>query len=108
MHALGMVNFLFDKSQNPHLSSQDLSSWFGLSQNTISAKSKSIRDLFKIRQTDPKWTLPSKIEDYPFVWMISVNGFIVDVQEASYEIQEQAYYQGIIPYIPKDKVIHKP
>ncbi|HHF7375622.1 DUF6398 domain-containing protein [Legionella bozemanae] len=108
IHALGMVNFLFDKSQNPHLSSQDLSSWFGLSQSTISAKSKSIRDLFKIRQMDPKWTLPSRIEDNPFVWMVSVNGFIVDVREAPYEIQEQAYHQGIIPYVPKDKAIYKP
>ncbi|BCA94420.1 hypothetical protein TUM19329_07810 [Legionella antarctica] len=53
---------------------------------------------------DPKWTLPSRIEDNPFILMVSVNGFIVDVREAPYEIQEQAYYQGIIPYIPADKM----
>lgn len=105
VHAIGMVNFLFDKSQNPHLSSKDLSEWFGLSQNTIGGKSKSIRDLFKIRQMDPKWTLPSRLDSNPFVWMLSVNGFIIDAREAPYEIQQQAYQAGIIPYIPADKDI---
>ena len=52
-------------------------------------------------------TLPSRIEDNPFVWMVRVNGFIVDVREAPYEIQEQAYYQGIIPISQKDNTIIK-
>lgn len=100
IHALGMVNFLFDKSQNPYLSSKQLADWFGLSQNTIGAKSKSIRDMFKMMQLDPKWTLASKLDSNPMVWMIMVNGFIIDARNAPYEIQEQAYHAGIIPYIP--------
>ena len=103
IHALGMVNFLFDKSRDPHLSSKALSEWFGLSQNTIGAKSKSIRDLFKISQLDPRWTLSSNMDNNPMVWMIIVNGFIIDARRATYEIQEQAYKAGIIPYIPANK-----
>ena len=37
------------------------------------------------------------------VWMIMVNGFIIDARRATYEIQEQAYNAGIIPYIPANK-----
>lgn len=100
IHALGMVNFLFDKSQDPYLSSKDLADWFGLSQSTIGAKSKTIRDMFKMMQMDPRWTLFSNMDNNPMVWMIMVNGFIMDSRNAPYEIQEQAYNAGIIPYIP--------
>jgi hypothetical protein len=105
IHALGTINFLFDKSQCPYLSSKALADWFGLSQNTIGAKSKSIRDMFKMRQLDPRWTLRSNLDNNPMVWMIMVNGFIIDARRATYEIQEQAYNAGIIPYIPANKAI---
>lgn len=65
VHALGMVNFLFDKSQIPHIRSQEIVEWFDLSQSTISAKSKSIRDMLKISQLDPSWILPSRMMDHP-------------------------------------------
>ncbi|CAO5682219.1 MAG: hypothetical protein HEEMFOPI_01629 [Holosporales bacterium] len=31
VHALGMVNFLFDKSQFPHITSGEISAWFDVS-----------------------------------------------------------------------------
>ncbi|WP_218015679.1 DUF6398 domain-containing protein [Candidatus Regiella insecticola] len=65
IHALGMVNFLFDKSQTPHFSSKALAESFGLSQGIISAKSKSIRDMFKMTQLDLRWILP-------IVWIITL------------------------------------
>jgi hypothetical protein len=100
VHAIGMVNFLFDRSQNPYLSSADLCAAFGLAQSTVSNKSKQIRDLLKITQFDLNWTLPSKVEDRPLAWMISINGFIADVRHLPLEIQEEAFRKGLIPYIP--------
>jgi hypothetical protein len=100
VHAIGMVNFLFDRSQKPYLSSGDLCASFGLAQSTVSNKSKQIRDLLKISQFDLNWTLPSKIEDSPLAWMISINGFIADVRYLPLEIQEEAFRKGLIPYIP--------
>lgn len=67
VHTLGMVNFLFDKSQKPHVRAQEIAEWFDLSQSTISTKSKSIRDMLKISQLDLTWTLPSRIDDHPMV-----------------------------------------
>lgn len=100
VHAIGMVNFLFDRSQKPYLSSSDLCTFFGLAQSTVSNKSKQIRDLLKITQFDLNWTLPSKIEDRPLAWMVSINGFIADVRHLPLEIQEEAFQKGLIPYVP--------
>src|ERR1700688_3093177 len=78
IHALGMVNFLFDTSQTPHVSSSQIASYFGLSSSTMQAKSKQIRDLLNMYPMDPNWTLPSKVNDNLLAWMIQVNGIVID------------------------------
>jgi hypothetical protein len=100
IHTVGMVNFLFDKSQNPHMTAGEIAEWFDLAKSTISSKSNSIREMFRIYQLDPNWTLPSKMNDNPKAWMISVDGFIVDVRYASRDLQEIAFEKGLIPYLP--------
>ena len=104
VHALGTVNFLFDKTQTPHMSAQELADGFGLSKSTIANKSKAIRDMLDIGVFDPDWTLPSLTDKNPMIWMITVNGLIVDVRSAPRTIQEQAFRLGLIPYIPADRV----
>jgi hypothetical protein len=61
-------------------------------------------DLLHIDLMDPEWTLPSRIDDNPMVWMISVNGLILDARYVPREIQEAAYRKGLIPYIPSTTV----
>ena len=51
---------------------------------------------------DPDWCLPSKVDDNPMAWMISMNGLIVDARHISRQLQEEAYAKGLIPYIPDD------
>ncbi len=104
-HAIGMANFLFDKSQTPYMSASDLYSAFGVGQSTGQTKSKAVRDILDIYQLDPNWTLPARMESNPMVWMLSVNGMMVDVRGMPREIQEIAYEKGLIPYIPDDKKI---
>ncbi len=101
-HAIGMVNFLFDSSQTPHVSAKEIYDWFGVSSSTGQSKSKQVRDILDTRQMDPEWCLPSKLDQNPIAWMISVNGFILDARSVPREIQEEAYAQGFIPYIPAD------
>ena len=103
IHTLAMVNFLFDPSQKPHIKASQLNDYFKLSQSTVAAKSKQIRDLMKMHQLDPDWTLPSKLGSNPYVWMLSVNGFMLDIRYVDREIQEEAFRQGLIPYIPADQ-----
>jgi len=100
IHAVGTVNFLFDASQTPHVPASQIASYFGLSSSTMQAKSKQIRDVLDMYQMDPNWTLPSKVDDNPLVWMIQVNGLIIDARYAPRGIQEEAFRKGLIPYIP--------
>jgi hypothetical protein len=50
VYALGFVNFLFDKSQDPHLNATELCEGFGVSKSSSYAKSKSVRDLLSMSQ----------------------------------------------------------
>ena len=37
------------------------------------------------------------------VWMVSVNGFFMDIRHAPRALQEEAFGKGLIPYIPADR-----
>jgi len=102
IYAVGQVNFLFDKSQIPHMTPSQIAEAFEVAQSTASNKAKTIRDILKIRLMDPDWTLPSRMGDNIMAWTISVNGLIVDARYVPREIQEIAYEKGLIPYIPDD------
>ena len=102
VHALGMVNFLYDSSQTPHIKATELYKLFGVGQSTGQGKSKQIRDMMKMSPMSPDWCLPSRIDDNPLIWMVSVNGLPMDIRNAPYAIQAEAFDKGIIPYIPGD------
>ena len=103
-HAIGMVNFLFDKSQTPNMSAADLYKIFGVGQSTGQGKSKTIRDYLNMYQSDPNWTLASNLASNPMAWMLSVNGLIIDIRTMPREAQEIALVKGLIPYIPDDEL----
>jgi hypothetical protein len=101
-HAIGSVNFLFDPSQTPNIKAGDLYRAFGISQGTGQGKSKLVRDALDTGQMDPRWTLPSRLADNPMVWMVMVDGMIVDIRHMPRELQEAACAKGLIPYVPAD------
>lgn len=103
-HAIGMANFLFDKSQSPHISASDLYRKFEVGESTGQGKSKLIRDILKMSQLDSNWSLPSRIDSNPLIWMLSVNGMVVDVRGMPREVQVMAFDKGLIPYIPDNEV----
>jgi hypothetical protein len=105
MYALGSVNFLFDKTQVPHMRGDELSAAFGVSPSSAANKAKVIRDLFRMVPLDPRWCLPSRMDQNPLVWMLTVNGVMVDIRSMPREVQEIAYQKGLIPYIPADRPV---
>jgi len=76
---------------------------FGIGKSTATAKARCIEQMIGIGQLDPRWTLPSKMEDNPFIWLLNLNGFPVDIRTAPLELQEDAFRKGFIPYIPGRK-----
>ncbi len=102
VYALGTVNFLFDASQTPHMRADALCAAFGVNQSSAANKARLIREMLGMFQFDPRWCLPSLVDSNPMVWMLEVNGLIVDVRQMPREVQEIAYQKGLIPYIPVD------
>lgn len=60
-------------------------------QSASQGKSKLVRDLLNMHQLDPNWSPASKLADNPLVWMLSVNGMIVDIRQMPRELQEVAF-----------------
>lgn len=104
VYAVGWVNFLGDPSQQPHVRSDEIADWFGVSTATMLSKAKAIRERLRLIALDPEFTLPSRIDENPLVWMLPTdNGFIIDIRDAPHEAQVAAYERGLIPHIPADR-----
>lgn len=102
VRTIGWVNFLDDKTQKPHMKMTEVDKVFGVSSGTGQGRSKAIRDLLKIRNFDPEWTLPSRMADNPMVWLIQLtNCMIVDARYVPRDVQEEAFERGLIPFLPE-------
>lgn len=105
IYALGFVNFLFDKNNQPYLSAEDLCAFFGVSKSSGANYSKKVRDRLKMDRFDTTWCLPSQLDDHPSAWYLMVDGMIVDARSLPRELQAIAYEKGLIPYIQADREV---
>ncbi len=105
IHAVGWVNCLDDPSQPIHMTSAELAQRCSVSHATIMDKSRQIRKFLRIVPMDPRWYRSDMLLDNPLVWMLEIDGFIVDMRTAPRELQVTAYDQGLIPFIPPDRAI---
>lgn len=103
VHAIGRTNFLDDPSQVPHCKSKASFEFFGAGESTVIGKSKLIRKTLRMGPLSPEWTLPSRLADNPMVWMLQVNGLLMDIRDAPVEAQRVAYEKGLIPWIPAER-----
>ena len=103
VHAIGRINFLDDPSQSPHCKPKDIYESFGIAESTGQTKSKEIRRLLNMGPLSPEWTLPSRLADNPMVWMLEVDGLMIDIRQAPVELQRLAFEQGLIPFVPGER-----
>jgi hypothetical protein len=103
VYSLASVNFLFDKTQVPHMKAAELADLFGVSQKTASNKARQIMDILKISQMDPEWWRPSKMESNPLAWLVMVNGLAVDARMLPPEVQEELVRRNIIPFVTEKR-----
>lgn len=96
IYALGQINFLFDRSFAPYVSTDEIANYFGLSKSTISQKAKQIRDMFDISYWDPEFSTEQMAESNPLKNMVMVNGMIVPADMLPPEVQEELRRRGII------------
>jgi hypothetical protein len=103
-HAVGMVNFLQDPDQVPHMPPQTLYRAFGVSQSNALSKSKATRGLLDMSWLDLEWCLPSRLHEHPAAWMVFTdNGMLVDARQLERQDQEDLHRAGLIPYIHADR-----
>jgi hypothetical protein len=87
IHAIGTINFLFDKSSEPYISGDDLNNHFGTSKSTISAKSKQIRDLLKVDRWDNEFSTIRMTNSNPFNNLVMVDDLIFPLDSLPEELQ---------------------
>lgn len=90
IHALGTVNFLFDKNTEPFVSVRDINDYFGTNMTTTGMRSKEIRDLLKLRQWDKEFSTNAIRERNPFANWVTYNGFIVPIDALPEPYQQMA------------------
>jgi len=100
LYALGTVNFLFDKTQTPHMRADELCAALGVSSGGCATKAKQIREMLDMLPADPRWYRPSRLEENPLAWLIVVDGLLVDARNMPREIQKEALQMGLIPFLP--------
>ena len=66
IHALGSINFLFDKSFEPYVTLDELNDFFGTTKSTTGNKSKQIRDLLKLNYYDKEFSTGKMQKSNPF------------------------------------------
>lgn len=106
VYAVGRVNFLTDPSQTPHMKAEEIAKRFGISPATMYAKSSDIWNGLDLMQLDPDFTIASRADQNPLIWMLKVNGFVTDIRDEPREAQVIAFENGLIPYIPADRSRH--
>ena len=101
-YTVGDLNFLFDPSRRPKWRGADVCALFGVSQSATSPKSTQIRRALGLGPMDPRYWVPRLTPDNPFVWILSVNGLLMDIRQAPLAAQQEAYRKGLIPYVPAE------
>jgi hypothetical protein len=100
VYALGQVNFLFDRTQEPHSTADELSAAFDVAKNTMSTKAKQVRDMLKMDNFSAEFQRAGMIAQNPAIWFIQVDGLMMDARSLPVDYQVEAYRLGFIPYVP--------
>ncbi|HXL58103.1 MAG TPA: DUF6398 domain-containing protein [Chitinophagaceae bacterium] len=80
IHALGTINFLFDKASTPYASVDEINKYFGTNKTTTGNKSKQIRDLLKLDKWDNEFSTKRMSDSNPFANLVMVDGLIVPLE----------------------------
>jgi Domain of unknown function (DUF6398) len=80
LYTIGSLNFLFDRSQHPHLSASELCRLAGVSQATVSKKSSDVRTLLRLAPFDPEVSRHEIAEQSPLRNLVEFGGFIAPAE----------------------------
>lgn len=89
VHAIGQVNFLYDKSFQPYISFDELNEYFGTSKSSVGNKAADIRKMFKMdRFNNFEFMTGTLKENNPALNMVMVDGYFVPLSAIPEEYQQ--------------------
>lgn len=97
IYAIGQANFLFDRSQQPHLSADQLAALLGVRKTTMANKAALINKTLDIGVFEADLTRAAMLEQHPLAWIVEVNGLLLDTRTLPPELQDEARRRGLIP-----------
>ena len=104
VYTVGSINFLFDKSQTPHMRADELAERLGVAKSTMANTSARIRALVGLSWYEPELTRRSMLERNPLAWLVTVDGILVDARTLPGELQDEARRLGLIPDLDDRRV----
>jgi hypothetical protein len=96
IYTVGRVNFLFDRSQRPHLTADELGDHIGVVKSTMANKAALIAKTLDLGMFEPDLTRVAVLE-HPMAWIVQINGFLVDARTLPAELEDEARRRGLIP-----------
>ena len=97
IHALGTINFLFDKSFEPYTTVDEINVFFGTNKSSTGQKSKVIRDLLNLGYFDGEFSTERVKQNNPFDKLTMVNGFIISKDSLSEVIPREDKLPEALP-----------
>ena len=97
IYAVGQINFLFDRSQQPHMTADQLAARLGVIKTTMANKAARINKTLNLGVFEPDLTRSAILEQHPLAWLVEFDGLIIDARMIPAELQDEARRRGLIP-----------
>jgi hypothetical protein len=97
IYAIGQLNYLFDPSQTPHITADDLAATVGVVKTTMANKAALIKRTLDLSSFEPDLTRVDVLAEHPLTWLVEVDGLIVDARALPPDLQAEARRRGLIP-----------
>jgi hypothetical protein len=88
VNTIGSINFLFDKSFEPYISTDQINEYFGTKNSTVSSKAREIKDMFNLWYYNPEFSTQKMAESNPFNQYVMVDGIIVTLDSLPNNLQQ--------------------
>ena len=91
IYAIGQINFLFDKSFEPYVTSDEICDYFNTKKSTVADKAKKIRDMFKMGHYDNEFSTNHMQDSNPMKDMVMTDNGLIVPKSMLYEDDEDLY-----------------
>jgi hypothetical protein len=90
---------VFDPSQSPHATADQLSEWLGVKKTTMAKQGPVDPRHPTMSHLDDQFVRRDLVESSPLTWLLEVDGALVDIRRAPLHLQVQAFELVLTAYV---------